>query len=117
MTKEAGRPLTELTIPQWEELVGKMAFQVERSIKDRSPVSCPCCGGTDTNKVHQLATTYVRGYGYVDKTGMKNASNLHTMVSGADPYAEHRKPGDARDLAGRLRKKTVYDPHRSNVFL
>lgn len=73
---------------------------------------CPCCNSQNTEKT-MLGTNivcYVRGNGYLDKAGCHRDMNLHKLMTD-DPYAGMREPGEANDLADRLRKSGQHNPH------
>lgn len=79
---------------------------------------CPMCGGHNTEKtcIEGKQHFYNKGYGWLDKSGIKRDMNLHRLTehSDGDPYAEHRVPGEVDDLAHRLakgpqKKPKVYD--------
>jgi predicted nucleic acid-binding Zn ribbon protein len=75
---------------------------------------CPMCGGHDTEKtlLGNNQHFYMKGYGWLDRAGIKRDMNLHRLIHDeqGDPYAEHRVPGEVDDLATRLRKGVQKKP-------
>lgn len=72
---------------------------------------CPRCGGvnTDITLIGSRPLCYVRGNGYLDRAGCRREMDLHKLTTD-DPYAEMREPGEADDLAIRLRKGNQHNP-------
>lgn len=106
-----------LSVAEYKRLSSEAAFQVVHGPDDHPEVKCPVCGSADTQKVLSIETSYVRGYGYLDKKGVKNDMNLHTMLTGNDPYKEHRKAGDQSELINKLRKQKRHTRKGRDVFM
>ena len=86
----------------WEERHGMMEDPVIR---------CPLCDKQRSKTLLGCETVfYVRGDGYLDKSGCKRDMNLYKLTK-EDPYANMRQSGEADDLAQRLRNggKHGYD--------
>lgn len=115
--KSVGKSLSNLGVREYQELCGRMAFPVKHDANGIVSVQCQACGGTNTKKIVGLSATYIRGYGYLDKKGVKNDVNLHLMTSGNDPYAKYRTSGDKSDLIGKLRKQKRHSAGGSDVFM
>ena len=73
------------------------------------PDACPVCGGSDIRQVMGLEASYVRGYGFADKKGVKRDMDIHTMTTGRDPYQEHRQMGESREVVRKLQKSRERD--------
>ena len=95
LEKHTGVEISKLDVNAYNEYVQAFSFS--------NPI-CPECSGNNTKKLLGIETSYVRGYGFLDKAGAKRDMDLHKMVSGNDPYKESRKPGDSSDLILRLQK-------------
>lgn len=77
---------------------------------------CPDCGASDgITQVYGIETSYVRGYGFLDKKGVKRDMDMHLMNKNQDPYKDHRKPGEDREVMDRLRRSREFDK-RSKTF-
>lgn len=88
---------------------------------------CPRCGRHE-NAVRQLACgtaqCYVRGNGYMDKSGTNRAMNLHKLETtdpdtgeSNDPYHEMREPGEVDDLKVRFKKAGQHNPQRKTLVI
>ena len=71
--------------------------------------ACPVCGGNNIRQVMGIETSYVRGYGFSDKSGTKRDMDIHTMETGCDPYHEHRQMGESREVVRKLQKSRERD--------
>jgi len=78
---------------------------------------CPECGSTDIKKAFGVEATYVRGYGFMDKAGVKRDMDMHIMSTGRDPYEEHRKIGEAREVVRKLQKSRERNTKAKNIHL
>lgn len=107
---ETGRPAGELPVPVFNAVRDKMAFMGDGTI-------CPVCGGTNISKIFGIGTSYIRGYGFADKKGVRNDMDLHTMATGNDPYKEHRQLGESSDVIHRLQKRKEHDTHPKTIHL
>lgn len=67
---------------------------------------CPRCGSTDAEKTiyGQSFTTFVRGYGWLDRNGVHRDMHTHTLLNN-DPYKQYRQPGEVDHLKDTLSKK------------
>ena len=77
--------------------------------------TCPKCGGSNSKKICGMESAYVRGYGYADKAGVKRDMDIHAMSMGRDPYAEHRKVGERREVIGKLQKAREPNKHSKTI--
>ena len=78
---------------------------------------CPTCGSDNIKKSFGLETTYVSGYGFADKAGVKRDIDMHLMATDRDPYGEHRKMGEAREVVRKLQKSKERDPKPKTIHL
>lgn len=115
LQQHSDKPIGELSVDEYQALCTRMAFPVKHGIKEKPEIACPACKSTKTKKLLGLDTTYVRGYGFSDKDGAKNDMDLHLMVSGNDPYKEHRKDGDKQDVIHKLQKKQEFDRDSKSI--
>lgn len=113
----AGREPADIPVEQYNELLGRLSFPVNHTITENPQIVCPKCGGQHTRKVPRMDCSYVRGYGYMDKKGVKNDMNLHLLQTGADPYAKHRNVGDQGELVRKLQKQRRHTPKTRDVFM
>jgi len=79
--------------------------------------ACPKCGDKNIIRIFSVLTTYVRGYGLIDKDGMKRDSDMHAMMHGNDPYASIRPPGESKEVIRRLQKAREHNPRPKKVGL
>lgn len=116
-TKIKGSPLTQ------EEEMDNVVFETKHAMvptpdEIKATTKCPRCGSNKTSKIFAGIETYgyVRGKAFLDKAGMKRDMNLYKLTQkdengkSTDPYGHMREPGEADDLAHRIRKagqKTV----------
>lgn len=83
--------------------------------KDNACV-CPRCQSKDVEKTlygHNF-TTYVRGYGWLDKNGVHRDMHTYTLMNN-DPFKEHRQPGETHQIKETLAKKGKVNP-RTQYF-
>lgn len=66
-------------------------------------IKCKCGGNAKSTFLGMNMTTYVRGYGYCDKSGCRRDMNLYALQNN-DPYAQHRASGEKDYIADTLRK-------------
>lgn len=97
----------EQTKQEYEELV---LFETSHSLKATSEqiaeaMICPRCDGVDCSKVYYNYEIlgYVRGSGYLDKSGCHRDMHLHKLTTD-DPYSEMRVAGEVDDLKERLKR-------------
>jgi len=67
---------------------------------------CPRCESINATKtMHGVSfTTYVRGYGWLDKNGIARDRNTHTLINN-DPYAQYRQGDEISQIKETLQKK------------
>jgi DNA-directed RNA polymerase subunit RPC12/RpoP len=72
---------------------------------------CPRCGGHDCRLVIYDCNihSYIRGYGWLDKAGIKRDMNKHTLLND-DPYGQYRTPGEVEHIKSKLEKSGKHDP-------
>lgn len=110
--------IDKLSVEAYKQACGEFAWEVEYLASGQQPeIHCPVCNGTNIKKIFMVASTYVGGYGYLDKKGAKNDMNLHLMQTNQDPYKEHRKPGDSDELVQKLRKNKEFNSHPKTMYL
>lgn len=88
----------------------------------KEATKCPRCGGHDCQKsFHGFAVTgYIRGYGWMDKSGVNRDMNLYHLDN-KDPYAEHRVDGEVDHIKSQLKKagkhqtKPIYSVGKSST--
>lgn len=82
----------------------QLCFETTHGMNEKPKVKCPKCGETDTEVAFlTVPISYIRGYGWLDVRGRRRDMNLHKLVND-DPYANMRQPGEADDLATKLRR-------------
>lgn len=67
---------------------------------------CPRCGSNEAERsvYGQSFTTFVRGYGWLDRNGVHRDMHTHTLLNN-DPYKPYRQPGEVDHLKDTLSKK------------
>lgn len=76
---------------------------------------CPRCQSRNAEKTlyGQNLTTFIRGYGYLDKAGISRDRNIYTLEN-KDPYAQYRQSGEKEHIKdtlvkqGKVNKNTRY---------
>lgn len=106
--EKQGHSVDDFNMPDYKEYVKENAFQDD---------VCPECGNEEPNKVLGLSTHYIRGYGYLDKSGAKLNMDRHAMATDRDPYAEHRKQGDKNEILKKLSRKSEHNSKKSKHVL
>jgi hypothetical protein len=107
----ASMPVCDMSVALFNDLRAELAFVGDK------PDECPDCGGDRIRKVFGLETSYVRGYGYIDKAGTKRDMDLHAMSTGKDPYKEHRKMGESREVITKLQKDREHKTHSKTIHM
>lgn len=74
------------------------------SIKDDPKIICPKCGSTCSRLIGKVYG-YIKGNCYLNKKDAKIQKTLSTLQD-ADPYAKLRQPGEAEDLANKIKNKS-----------
>ncbi len=108
-TKVKGLPLTHDEL--WEVI-----FETAHSMKPKPKEllearRCPRCGGTETEQTMMGCAPlwFTRGAGFLDKPGCHRDMNLFKLTTD-DPYADMREPGEADDLAIKLKRGGQHNP-------
>ena len=109
---QTGKSAYDLPVEVFNELRAKLTF----SSKSKEPI-CPVCGSKNIVKSLGMETSYVRGYGYSDKAGVKNDMDMHVMATGSDPYKEHRQTGETDEVVRKLKKAREFDAKPKTVHL
>jgi len=115
--RAAGKKVSELSVADHNILSNRYKILVKHRLSESPTVVCPICDGNNTCKLLQMETSYVRGYGYLDKKGVYNDMDLHKMASGNDPYAGSRAEGEAKDVIDKLRKNKKRNVRSKNVYM
>jgi len=77
--------------------------------------SCPECGSSEHRiKLFGIQTSYIKGYGFLDKKGAKRDMDIHLMTKGHDPYSSHRQEGEKRDVVNKLQKSREFRTSKKN---
>lgn len=104
---------SDLTVEEMFEVIFETSHSMQPTPKERKEASeCPRCKGHNTEITLlgvDIAASYVRGNGYLDKAGCHRDMNLHKLVND-DPYAEYRVPGEVEDMKKRLQKSGQHNP-------
>jgi len=95
--RSTGKSAYDLPVEQFNEIRAKLAFESETAV-------CTCCGSKNLKPVLGLETSYVRGYGFADKKGVKRDMDIHAMTTDRDPYKEHRQLGESREVVTKLQR-------------
>ena len=105
----AGSPPRSLPVDVFNGFRSEMAFS-------SSDGKCPTCGGSNTTKILSIEAAYVKGYGYADKKGTRLDMDLHAMVHNRDPYKDHRKDGEAKEVIKKLQRGKERDTHKKVIY-
>ncbi len=111
----SGKRISEMPALEHKQLCAMRVLYVDHMFSDNK--ICPVCDGDNIHRIYGLDDNYIKGYGYLDKKGVYNDMDLTKVTGGYDPYAEHRKPGDTRDLATKLRQNKEHNSHSKSVYL
>lgn len=96
---------------EWE-IIYETSHPMEPSAEDlKKALVCPRCHGGNAVKTMRGCDIihYVRGNGYLDKSGCYRDMNLHKLATD-DPYADMRQPGEVEDLKVRLKRSGQHNP-------
>lgn len=101
--------------PKDKEALVKESFLVweaEHGMFAEVDIRCPVCNSqAQKSYADYFFQGYVRGDGYFDRAGCRRDMNLYKLTKD-DPYAMYRKPGEAEDLAKKLKKAGKHNPRR-----
>lgn len=86
-----------------------LVWEVEHGMFEAPEVKCPICGSDAVRVIQKTSATYIRGNGYLDTKGCHRDMNLFKLTQ-QDPYAGMRQPGEADDLANRIRRGGKFNP-------
>ena len=78
-------------------------FETNHGMTERPKVKCPECDKDDTEQVYlDSPMIYTRGNGWLDVKGRRRDMHLWKLQND-DPYKGMREPGEAHDLATRMK--------------
>jgi putative FmdB family regulatory protein len=90
---------------------------VQHGMDEKPIVTCPQCGGKDTEKTFTTVTEgWIRGYGWLDKSGRQRDMHLHKLMND-DPYRHMRQPGEKDELAASLRKGGKHNKNPKTFYM
>lgn len=79
-----------------------LVWEKHKMISDSDIESCPVCDGETIRLIaSSLSATYIRGNGYLDKTGARRDMDKFTLQNN-DPYSHMREPGEKEHLLDKL---------------
>lgn len=96
---------------EWE-IIYETAHPMQPTEKQlAAALICPRCNGGNAVKSYKDCNVvcYIRGDGYLDKSGCHRDMNLHKLTTD-DPYASMRESGEADDLKIRLQRAGNHNP-------
>lgn len=103
-----------LTTEELWEVIFETSHHMEPTEEELAEARiCPRCHGQNTEKTFigvGPPICYVRGNGYLDRAGCHRDMALHKITTD-DPYDYLREPGEAEDLANKLRRGGQHNPH------
>ena len=113
-----GSPLTD------EELLDEIIFETSHAMNPtevelKCARECPRCEKINTERTYLgvSISSYVRGYGYLDREGCHRDMNLYKLTSTddetgltTDPYADMREPGEVDELKIKLKRGGKHNP-------
>lgn len=87
-------------------------WEVSHGLDEKPKIKCPECGSKSTEiAITTAPTTYVKGYGWLDKKGRNRDMNLHKLQND-DPYGNMRQPGEKEDLEKKLKSGGKFNPKK-----
>ncbi len=94
----------------------EVLYQTQHSVKATDEellkaCKCPRCGSSRRERsIYRCGVTgYIRGYGYLDRSGCRRDMNKYTLMNN-DPYADYRTPGEVEHIKDNLDKGGRYNP-------
>jgi hypothetical protein len=89
-----------------------LVWEEEHGMFAAVDIRCPVCKSPAAKSFSDYYFQgYVRGNGYFDRSGCQRDMNLYKLMKD-DPYAMYRKPGEAEDIANKLRAGGKHNPKR-----
>lgn len=106
-----------------EELFDEIVFETSHAMNPSTEElaaarECPRCDGVDTTLTYMgvSISSYIRGYGYLDRVGCQRDMNLRKLTDidedtglSTDPYAEMRSIGEVDELKAKLKRGGQHD--------
>jgi len=85
---------------------GDLVWEETHRMLEDPPIKCPLCGKKAIKTLEGIGApvSYIRGYGYLDRSGCRRDMDLYKLNQGEDPYAGMRQPGEVDELKSNLRK-------------
>lgn len=105
---KAGKPLKDLSVELFKQLTFECLFEGDK---------CPICGSSNIKKSFGMETSYIKGYGFTDKAGVKRDMDMHLMVKDQDPYKKHRRPGEKADVIKKLQKSKEHNKNSKTIHM
>lgn len=110
ITEEVGREPTSEELLGTEDTPGAVFETCHGMSADEDEIyeasECPMCDSHNTEKTQlgaNAAYVYSKGYGWLDRRGIKRDMNLCKLTED-DPYKQYRVAGEVDDLTTRLKK-------------
>ena len=107
----------EISSDDYNNICNKIKWKIKHPALQHPTIICPHCNSNNTTKIMSISTSYIRGYGYVDKDGARNDMDLHLMTTDKDPYHSSRKPGEKNEVITKLRRRKRFDSKRKDVHM
>ncbi len=85
---------------------GDLVWEERHGMLEDPPIKCPLCDEKAIKTFEGIGApvSYIRGYGYLDRSGCRRDMDLYKLNKGEDPYAGMRQPGEVDELKDNLRK-------------
>lgn len=103
-----GKVPGDLSVNDFKAICSKYSF---------SNCKCPKCGSNNIQKIFGFGVSYIKGYGFADKKGVKRDMDMHVMATNRDPYSSHRKMGEKRDVIRKLQKDKEHNSNSKDVYM
>lgn len=110
LNEASGGDYRKIPAQEYNKLCEHLAVSVEHKSTEQAEIMCDICGGPNMRRLLTPPSSYVRGYGYLDKQGATNDRDLWLMTQDKDPYKDSRKPGEKEAVIQKLRKNKEFNP-------
>lgn len=91
-----------------------LVFEVIHGMHETIEITCPICSSKCNKTLYgSNVEGYIKGNGYLDRSGCKRDMNLHTLINN-DPYGGMRQSGEVDYIKDNLKKAGQFKSNKKH---